>query len=58
MVLPDGAELTVRPAVADDLTAVVELHEACSVRSRQRRYLGAGLPPRPDCVGSWSRPAG
>ncbi|WBB57176.1 GNAT family N-acetyltransferase [Verrucosispora sp. WMMD573] len=45
VVLPDGAELTVRPAVADDLTAVVELHQGCSVRSRQRRYLGgAGLP--------------
>jgi ribosomal protein S18 acetylase RimI-like enzyme len=45
LVLPDGAELGVRPATADDLPGVVELHEACSARSRQRRYLsGASLP--------------
>ena len=46
VVLPDGAELTVRPAVAEDLAGVVELHESCSARTRQRRYLGgATLPP-------------
>ncbi|TCB92163.1 GNAT family N-acetyltransferase [Micromonospora zingiberis] len=44
VVLPDGAELTVRPAVADDLAAVIELHESCSARTRQRRYLGAAVP--------------
>ncbi|WP_328338661.1 GNAT family N-acetyltransferase [Micromonospora sp. NBC_00421] len=45
LVLPDGAELTVRPATADDLAGVVELHEGCSAQSRQRRYLsGAALP--------------
>ncbi|WFE98124.1 GNAT family N-acetyltransferase [Micromonospora sp. WMMD987] len=45
LVLPDGAELSVRPATADDLAGVVELHEGCSARSRQRRYLsGAALP--------------
>ncbi|NLU80405.1 GNAT family N-acetyltransferase [Micromonospora sp. HNM0581] len=47
VVLPDGAELTVRPAVADDLTAVIELHQACSVKSRQRRYLGGAGAPSP-----------
>ncbi|GAA0373528.1 hypothetical protein GCM10009541_14960 [Micromonospora gifhornensis] len=47
VVLPDGAELTVRPAVAEDLTAVVELHEACSARTRQRRYLGGAASPTP-----------
>ncbi|GIJ80313.1 Ribosomal protein S18 acetylase RimI [Micromonospora phaseoli] len=47
VVLPDGAELIVRPAVADDLTAVVELHQACSARSRQRRYLGGAAQPSP-----------
>ncbi|WP_433532155.1 GNAT family N-acetyltransferase [Micromonospora sp. CA-263727] len=47
VVLPDGAELTVRPAVAEDLAAVVELHEACSARSRQRRYLGGAAQPSP-----------
>ncbi|MBM7075992.1 GNAT family N-acetyltransferase [Micromonospora humida] len=46
LVLPDGAELTVRPATADDLAGVVDLHERCSAQSRQRRYLsGAALPP-------------
>ncbi|MEV4772344.1 GNAT family N-acetyltransferase [Micromonospora humida] len=45
LVLPDGAELTVRPATADDLAGVVDLHERCSAQSRQRRYLsGAALP--------------
>ncbi|GHJ09356.1 hypothetical protein TPA0907_37230 [Micromonospora humidisoli] len=45
LVLPDGAELTVRPATADDLAGVVDLHERCSATSRQRRYLsGAALP--------------
>ncbi|KAB1137050.1 GNAT family N-acetyltransferase [Micromonospora sp. DT46] len=45
LVLPDGAEATVRPATADDLPGVVELHEGCSAHSRYRRYLGgAGTP--------------
>ncbi|MFC3505410.1 GNAT family N-acetyltransferase [Micromonospora krabiensis] len=44
LVLPDGAELTVRPAVADDLPGVLDLHEACSARSRHRRYLGGSAP--------------
>ncbi|MFJ6197012.1 GNAT family N-acetyltransferase [Micromonospora sp. NPDC092111] len=45
LALPDGAELTVRPATADDLAGVVALHEGCSARSRHRRYLsGAALP--------------
>ncbi|MCX5070451.1 GNAT family N-acetyltransferase [Micromonospora lupini] len=47
LVLPDGAEVAVRPAGADDLSAAVELHEACSPRSRQRRYLGGAALPRP-----------
>ncbi|GAB3956696.1 hypothetical protein GCM10027614_69720 [Micromonospora vulcania] len=45
LVLPDGGELAVRPAGGDDLAGVLELHEACSPRSRHRRYLGgAGVP--------------
>lgn len=47
LVLPDGAELGVRPAGADDLAGVVELHEACSARSRYRRYLGGAAAPSP-----------
>ncbi|WP_433391917.1 GNAT family N-acetyltransferase [Micromonospora sp. KLBMP9576] len=46
LVLPDGAEAAVRPATADDLPGVVELHEGCSARSRHHRYLGgAAMPP-------------
>ncbi|MEV4489718.1 GNAT family N-acetyltransferase [Micromonospora coxensis] len=46
LVLPDSSETVIRPATGDDLAGVVELHEACSARSRQRRYLsGAGCPP-------------
>ncbi|MER7332240.1 MULTISPECIES: GNAT family N-acetyltransferase [unclassified Micromonospora] len=45
LVLPDGAEAVVRPAGADDLPGVVELHEACSARSRHRRYLGGAAMP-------------
>ena len=47
LVLPDGAELAVRPAVADDLPAVLDLHEGCSARSRYRRYLGGAAVPAP-----------
>ncbi|MFJ8685014.1 GNAT family N-acetyltransferase [Micromonospora wenchangensis] len=47
LVLPDGAELTVRPATADDLAGVVDLHERCSAASRQRRYLSGAAQPSP-----------
>ncbi|MEU8298502.1 GNAT family N-acetyltransferase [Micromonospora sp. NPDC048909] len=47
VVLPDGAELAVRPAVADDLPGVLDLHDGCSARSRQRRYLGGATVPAP-----------
>ncbi|MET7372059.1 GNAT family N-acetyltransferase [Micromonospora arida] len=47
LVLPDGAEVAVRPASVHDLPGVVELHEACSPRSRQRRYLGGAALPQP-----------
>lgn len=47
LVLPDGGEVLVRPATADDLTDVVELHERCSARSRQWRYLGGAALPSP-----------
>src|SRR5207244_2672427 len=45
VLLPDGAELTVRPADAQDTGAVRQLHERCSARGRYRRYLaGSGVP--------------
>lgn len=45
LVLPDGVELRVRPAVPDDLAAVQAMHARCSARSRQRRYLGTTRGP-------------
>ena len=45
LLLPDGAELLVRPAGGDDTDGVRRLHERSSAASRQRRYLsGAGVP--------------
>ncbi|MFD6563017.1 oxidoreductase [Micromonospora profundi] len=44
LVLPDGTELSVRPAAAEDLAAVVQLHDDCSERSRHQRYLGGSMP--------------
>lgn len=45
--LPDGTELDVRAATADDLHGVDELHEQCSMRSRNRRYHGGASRPAP-----------
>ncbi|SBT38660.1 GNAT family N-acetyltransferase [Micromonospora narathiwatensis] len=47
LVLPDAAEALVRPATVDDLPGVTQLHETCSERSRQRRYLGGAALPSP-----------
>ncbi|SBT37003.1 GNAT family N-acetyltransferase [Micromonospora auratinigra] len=47
LVLSDSAEVRLRPATADDLAGVVELHDACSARSRQRRYLSGAARPAP-----------
>lgn len=45
LVLPDGTELLVRPATADDTDGVRRLHERSSRGSRQSRYLnGTGGP--------------
>ncbi|NES28221.1 GNAT family N-acetyltransferase [Micromonospora terminaliae] len=44
LVLPDTAEVPVRPATADDLPGVLELHAGCSDRSRRRRYLSGAQP--------------
>ncbi|MEH1100034.1 GNAT family N-acetyltransferase [Micromonospora sp. CPCC 205561] len=57
LALPDGAEATVRPATADDLPGVVELHEGCSPRSRHRRYLGGAAAPSPARLGRLLEPA-
>ncbi|SNY49678.1 GNAT family N-acetyltransferase [Paractinoplanes atraurantiacus] len=44
LLLPDGTELTVRQATADDLDGVRGLHERSSAATLQRRYLGGGGP--------------
>ncbi|GIE84330.1 GNAT family N-acetyltransferase [Actinoplanes regularis] len=44
VMLPDGAEVILRPAGADDLAAVHELHQHCSADALRRRYLGGGVP--------------
>lgn len=43
--LSDGAQLTVRTATPDDLDAVVELHQRCSLTSRLRRYVSGTRMP-------------
>ncbi|SIR47149.1 GNAT family N-acetyltransferase [Micromonospora avicenniae] len=57
LVLPDGAEVFVRPSVADDLPGVRNLHERCSERSRYRRYLGAAAVPPPARIRRLLEPA-
>ncbi|SNT31375.1 Protein N-acetyltransferase, RimJ/RimL family [Asanoa hainanensis] len=45
LLLPDGAELVLRPATPDDLPALVAMHERCSAGTRRQRYLtGDGVP--------------
>jgi GNAT superfamily N-acetyltransferase len=45
LLLPDGDELTVRPAGPEDTEGILGLHAECSPRSRYRRYLsGSGEP--------------
>ncbi|MEQ4305727.1 GNAT family N-acetyltransferase [Plantactinospora sp. B6F1] len=48
LVLSDGAELTVRPALPEDLPAVLAMHRRCSARSLRLRYpaSGAATPGR------------
>jgi RimJ/RimL family protein N-acetyltransferase len=43
LLLPDGTELLIRPAIGDDLDGVRRLHARSSEKSRRRRYLG-GVP--------------
>jgi GNAT superfamily N-acetyltransferase len=44
LLLPDGAELLIRPATADDTEAVRRLHARSSATTRRRRYLGGRVP--------------
>ncbi len=45
LLLPDGTELLIRPATADDVEGVRRLHARSSATSRQRRYLGGTQAP-------------
>ncbi|BCY14276.1 GNAT family N-acetyltransferase [Actinoplanes sp. L3-i22] len=42
--VPDGAEVILRPAGAEDLAAVRELHDHSSAGTLRRRYLAGGSP--------------
>ena len=44
LLLPDGAELVLRQATADDLAGLRDLHENCSPQTLHRRYLTGGVP--------------
>jgi RimJ/RimL family protein N-acetyltransferase len=44
LLLPDGAELTLRTATSDDAEAVGGLHERSSAATVSSRYLGGGRP--------------
>jgi GNAT superfamily N-acetyltransferase len=45
LLLPDGAELLIRPATGDDVEAVRRLHECSAATTRQWRYLGGAPAP-------------
>lgn len=47
VLLASGAELTVRQAAAEDVPALVAMHDRCSPGARRLRYLGNGATPRP-----------
>ena len=44
LLLPDGAEILLRPATLDDLDGARDLHERSSDETRERRYLTGGTP--------------
>jgi GNAT superfamily N-acetyltransferase len=47
LLLPDGAELALRPATAADLDEVAAMHDRCSAGSLYRRYLAGSRGPTP-----------
>ncbi|HEU4348366.1 MAG TPA: GNAT family N-acetyltransferase [Actinoplanes sp.] len=58
LLLPDGAELLVRPATADDADEVRRLHTRCSATTRRQRYPGGGQVPGEARVRRMLEPAG
>jgi hypothetical protein len=57
LLLTDGTELTVRPAMPDDVEAVVALHGRCSMTSRLRRYLAGTRCPTDSTLARLLSPA-
>jgi GNAT superfamily N-acetyltransferase len=47
LLLPDGDEMTVRPAGPEDVDAVLALNAECSPQARHRRYLSSPAGPNP-----------
>lgn len=47
LLLPDGAEVVIRPGTADDLPALVAMHARSSATTRRRRYLTSDDGPSP-----------
>jgi GNAT superfamily N-acetyltransferase len=58
LLLPDGAELLVRPATGDDADGVRRLHARSSAAGRRRRYPGGGQTPRDARLRRLLEPAG
>ncbi|HEV7707278.1 MAG TPA: GNAT family N-acetyltransferase [Asanoa sp.] len=44
LLLPDGAEIVLRPALPDDLAALMAMHERCSPATRGQRWLKVPEP--------------
>jgi GNAT superfamily N-acetyltransferase len=57
LLLPDGAELIMRPATAEDSDGVRDLHARCSTTTIAGRYLG-GVAPSDARMARLLKPAG
>lgn len=58
LLLPDGAELSIRAATGDDVEGVRQLHTRSSRQTRQRRYLGGTHMPSDARLRRMLEPAG
>jgi ribosomal protein S18 acetylase RimI-like enzyme len=57
LLLPDGAELNVRPGSSADLVALLEMHARCGEHSLYRRYFAGTRGPSRQQLGRLLRPA-
>jgi GNAT superfamily N-acetyltransferase len=58
LLLPDGVELLIRPATADDTDLVRQLHDDSSPGTRRSRYLGGSAGPSEAQLRRLLEPAG